>query len=939
MMGKQAATTSPVYAIVDLETTGTNWKNQARIIQIGCVLVQDNQIIHQFETKVNPGVAIPSAVQQLTGIHQRDLQSAPTFDELAPSIYAMLTDTTFVAHNVNFDFSFLNMELVKAGYPELTIPAIDTVTLSQILMPTAPSFRLRDLTSYLGIEHDNPHSASSDAEATAILLMDLMRRLHELPTLTLTKLAELNLKLPEQTAVMFARELAIREAAPVNLDNAHYVSNGIVLHKIRPRTVEHPHRKFPYPRTKKQKATFFGDKYQYRPVQAKLMNSIYNQFRQPDGSQQLVIEAGTGTGKTLGYLVPLSYLAYPHGQIIISTVTNVLQKQLAQVVNEQLGELLPFQLQAVIVKGNQHYIHLGKYVRSLSMNEDGANVQLLKARLLVWLTQTTTGDLDELNLNSMRSPYFSTIQHHGLHTVTPDEPFYRDDFLIRRQQALQTANIVITNHAYLVEHAAELTNEQQASYLVVDEAQHLSHSVMRHSRLTIEFAKLATALNQLKNLVSQRDEHNLRAVFAKLPLGSYNIELLQTDLGAVEQALEEFQTALLNQLPASQATTGYVEAMVPVAAIAEILDFTQPLMIGLEQALASVQLHFNALQRLFDGRRDSWLSLDRYQMNQFSSHFAVLGQANDELHRLANGVDDEAAAFWVSYIEGNELGNLKLSGGLLAQNHYLSTHVYPHFKAMVFTGATLFTSQRSAYLYQQLDLDPTTVKTKHFGSPFDYEQQTELLIASDAVEPSLESEYLDYLATTIAEITTQNPCQTMILFNSLVTIEQVYSRLRKTSLFDQRDILAQGINGNRDKLLKQFATGTDSVLLGAASFWEGIDLPEDQLQLLIVTRLPFDSPDDVLVKAQHEHLKRQGKSPFYQVDLPQMIMRMRQGIGRLLRTDRDYGTVVILDPRLITRRYGKSVLKMLPQGMPVTTIPTRQLAGRVKKFLKTHGAV
>ncbi|MCQ2569406.1 MAG: ATP-dependent DNA helicase, partial [Limosilactobacillus sp.] len=136
-----------------------------------------------------------------------------------------------------------------------------------------------------------------------------------------------------------------------------------------------------------------------------------------------------------------------------------------------------------------------------------------------------------------------------------------------------------------------------------------------------------------------------------------------------------------------------------------------------------------------------------------------------------------------------------------------------------------------------------------------------------------------------------------------------------------------------------FATGTDSVLLGAASFWEGIDLPEDQLQLLIVTRLPFDSPDDVLVKAQHEHLKRQGKSPFYQVDLPQMIMRMRQGIGRLLRTDRDYGTVVILDPRLITRRYGKSVLKMLPQGMPVATIPTSQLAGRVKKFLRTHGAV
>ena len=211
-----------------------------------------------------------------------------------------------------------------------------------------------------------------------------------------------------------------------------------------------------------------------------------------------------------------------------------------------------------------------------------------------------------------------------------------------------------------------------------------------------------------------------------------------------------------------------------------------------------------------------------------------------------------------------------------------------------------------------------------------------MYIAKDALEPEQTSQYVDYLAQTIAEITIANPCQTMILFNSLVTIEQVYSRLRNTGLFDQRDILAQGITGNRDKILKQFATGTDSVLLGAASFWEGIDLPEDQLQLLIITRLPFDSPDQVMVKAQHEHLKAQGQSPFYQADLPRMIMRMRQGIGRILRTEDDYEITIVLDPRLINRRYGKSVLNMLPENLPVDQVATNQLANLVKKFLKNH---
>ena len=197
----------PIYSVVDLETTGTSVNHGDRIIQIGCVLVQDGEVINHFETKINPRVAVPRQITQLTGIKNNDVRDAPLFEDVAGTLYSLLSGTIFVAHNVNFDFPFLNAELERAGYPPLSIKAIDTVTLSQILMPTAKSYRLRDLTSSLSIEHDHPHSAVSDAEATAHLLVDLMKQLRELPTLTLEKLVELKLNLPQQTTMILEQEL------------------------------------------------------------------------------------------------------------------------------------------------------------------------------------------------------------------------------------------------------------------------------------------------------------------------------------------------------------------------------------------------------------------------------------------------------------------------------------------------------------------------------------------------------------------------------------------------------------------------------------------------------------------------------------------------------------------------------------------------------------
>lgn len=931
---------APIYSVVDLETTGTNVNHGDRIIQIGCVLVQDGEIINHFETKINPREKIPRSIVQLTGIEDKDVRKAPLFEDIAGTIYSLLAETTFVAHNVNFDFPFLNAELERAGYPSLSIPAIDTVTLSQILLPTAKSFRLRDLTSSLHIEHAHPHSAVSDAEATADLLNDLLKRVQELPTLTLEKITQLKLNLPQQTAGVFDTELQRRRKSPQPLSEELYVSHGIVLHKSRPITANGQREKHKYPSTKKAKEKLYGDILRLRPVQAKMMNSIYNNYTH-DEPKNMIVEAGTGVGKTLGYLFPLSYVAYPDKKIVVSTATNILQQQIIDISIAQLNKVLPFKMNSVIIKGNAHYIDVARFVHSLSVIEDSKLVQLLKAKILVWLLSTQSGDLDELNLNSQQSPYFTEIRHQGIRSLNPANAFYHDDFLVRREKRLHQADIIITNHAYLVAHAQELGDGTRRPYLVIDEAQHLSESILKRSRRTFNFQKLRTAVHIMSGLVNNGNDRNLTDIFAEQALGSYNVELLRGDLNAVEEAVDLFQQALYRQYMASATSNPdneLIEQPLQNDQVISLLDISGPVMMKLEQALSSVQLHFSALSHLFSSQADRWLLSDRYLMSQFQSQLAKLIEADQTLNEFNETLQQqgEAAAFWITIRQSSEQSALQLSGGLLEATHYLTKNVYPYFAQPLFVGATLFTSPRSQYLYHQLDLERNNTLTRRFASPYNYKQNAKLLIAEDAPVPSAQnnSDYIKYLSDTIYQLTKNADYQTMILFNSLVMIEQVYSQLRETDLFDQRDILAQGITGNRDKILKQFSGGKNSILLGASSFWEGIDLPESALELLIITRLPFDSPDEIMNRAHNKLLQQQGKNPFYHSELPKATMRLRQGIGRLLRTEDDHGVAVVLDPRLQTRRYGKTILSSLPTDLPVNSKKTADLISITQKFLQ-----
>lgn len=929
------------YAVVDIETTGTSVKDGDRVIQIGCAFVKHGQVINHYSTKINPGRQIPANITHLTSITNREVAKAPYFDDVAGALYGMLQGTVFVAHNVNFDFPFLNAEFSRVGYPPLQIEAIDTVTLTQILFPTLTSFRLRDLSAHFKIEHDQPHTADSDADATAILLIRLLAQLTTLPINTLRQLVNLNLSLPADTSQVFDVALAAARKQPTQLPAGQYVRSRLVLHEATaPQAIDLGQPRA-YPKSKAAKLKLWGTAVEWRDSQAKMMNHIFNNYSHED-TKNLIIEAPTGIGKTLGYAVPFAFLSQTGKATVISTQTTLLQEQFMTETLPKLRAMVPFAINAVAVKGSQHYLDLSRFAATLTIPERSQQSQFLKARILVWLLQTQTGDLDELHLNSYRAQLFEEICHRGLKSLNPKDLFYEDDYLRRMDQRIRQANMVIVNHAYLTQHAAQLDVLLGRPYLLVDEAQHLPTVATSDHRNTVKFHELASALHHAQATIFNQHEHHLTEMFSEDGAATAALQQLASVLLKLDADLDQFEQGLYRQfLLAAQVNSHgqrILEQLVDNTQLQKLLQDGNPIFNALMTEADLLPNALSKVQTRFEKQLNKWLNSDVALMHEFTQTVADVQDRLEQLAQFAVELGDAETTnvYWLRQNQYGDSASLELSGGLLMATGWLKEHVYSHFQLPTFTGATLFTSTRANYLMTQLDLDKEDTVTKRLPERFDYEQQARLFVATDAPIPNLRKPDVQYRywAETIAKLAKKTHRQTLVLFNSLAAVSGVYTALTHGLVNDNQTVFAQGETGSREKNLKRFSTESNGILLGAASYWEGIDLPKDALELVIITKLPFDSPTDLLVAATNARLEAAGHNAFYASALPKATLRLRQGIGRLIRTPKDRGVIVVLDSRLVNKRYGSTMQKALPKGLTVVPKRTDEIITQTNNFFR-----
>lgn len=927
-----------VYAVVDLEATGGSVGADERIIQFACVLIKNGKAIHQFESLVNPDKSIPRAIKNLTGISNNDVKKAPYFEELAPMILSLLEDTVFVAHNVGFDFRFLNEQLKAHGFKELKNPAIDTVELTQILYPTLDSFQLENIASYLDYDLSDAHDALADAKATAHIFISLFNYAKSLPLVTLEKLTELAACTTHETELFFKRALERAKKYVKPLRDDLVVVNQIAIKT--PKKSSHSDRqaqmRVEYPQTKEEKERYLKNDYIYRDVQGEMMDTIHHYLNQAPSIEKLAIEAPPGIGKTMGYMFPIAFHKKNKHPVVVSTHTTVLQTQLLTQTLPDLEEILGRDIQATLVKSRSHYISLSIFERWLKFIQAKDSEAYLSMRILVWLTQTTTGDLSEINAGShLDLTFWQEIR------VTQNQPidshWQAYDFYERIKQSIKNSEVIITNHHFL---AYDWQSKEPVipslEYLVVDEAHHFPEIVTQVSTQAIHGIELLSQLEKMGSLnentgilqlVNQLEKDNVIEAVELLKIVR-TTELIKESWESIFQSfLAYYEEGTFSPQRDSQ----FIENILDI----EQLDFKRKRVLknidrGLEEFIYVGQKISKYASESFDelSTTNQLLLIELGKLTTFMTSWKQSFQILFDLKKQQTN-----ALRWVSYLPKHIENSFQFHALQWGEGHSLIDYLANHSK-VIFTSSTLSYQDSEQYFSDQLKNLP--LKFLQLPSPFDYGKQVRVMLPENNINPKnlRNEEYALILAKELTAILKDTSANTIVLFRSLAILREVYEILSQTDELSDYMLLAQSISGTRNRILKNFKKHQPAIILGADSFFEGINLPEEELELVILTRLPFPAPDTPIMQLKAEYLKKYQLNPFTHEYLPQAVLKFKQAFGRLIRNEADKGVLVVLDERFLTANYSKVFTKALPNGVPIEIYKNNELGIQIQKFIE-----
>ena len=884
----------------------------------------------RFLTFADPGRPLTPPIMRLTGIRDDDLLAAPLSQE-AVALFVTFAfrdgPPCFVGHNVGFDVSFLE----RAGMPT-GAETLDTAELASVLLPSASSYALQRLAADAAIVPDAAHRALDDAVTSALVLGHLARIARDLPADVLGEIAALSELISPSTADFFrdAAGTATRDAWSDDAEQRRGLlrsaPRGIAIDRL-PGAArsEDPDAARASPISVANAFASDGPlarsvvEYEDRPQQRELAEAIERTFS--DGGA-LVAEAGTGVGKSIAYLVPAIAAALVGERVIVSTHTLPLQDQLVRKDAPAVQAALGTDVAVAVLKGRSNYLCPRRWqiLRGAVTTREEAR---LICKTLVWRTETESGDRAELNLMRGEGELWSRISANDESCDqrrckrTPGENCY----LQRAREGAAGAGIVVVNHALLLQDARMRgALLPQAEHLVIDEAHRLEDVATDTFGLELYEPRLRRDL--------QRVGHSPAVTSAlRDPARAEPAERIRAE---IERAAER-TTEVFDALGA---------LLVPVAGPAEDrIRITAGLRASDERWLP-VEL---AGERLADAIAGIAFAAERIRNlggaaaptpgaptpsgaptpeDELAELEAAMGELAGARAAITRGLHEPRSSDIV-WLDRDADGALALHvaqahlGGLIKR-----TLVDAH-RAVVFTSATLAVAGSFDFALDRFGI-PDVADALAVGSPFDHQRQALLVLPVDIVLPS-EERFIEEAARVVEDVARALGGRTLVLFTSHASLRDAAARLGALES-EGLAVLTQGVDGSRRALLERFRQGR-AVLLGTQSFWEGVDLPGDVLRCVVIARLPFSVPDDPLVQGRAERYD----DPFLDFQLPQAALRLRQGFGRLIRTKTDYGAVVLLDRRVVTRDYGELLLGSLPDAR-TEHLPLDGIAARVSAW-------
>lgn len=756
------------FAVVDLETAGNN-KNKDSIIQLGIVIVQNFKVIETYTTFLSDETELTPFIKELTSIETSMLENAPRFEEVAHEIAALLDGCIFTAHNVEFDFGFLQAAFNKCGIRYNPNHLLDTVELAKIFLPTLERLQLNEIAQALGLDLSNAHRADADALATAELLIHLLRKITGLNTETQKQLYHLSKALKYSLSdVLFSIIAESADRQPADLD--HYRSFFMKRPPQMDRAVE------PITVTELYESYISYSGKEYREEQLRLANEIFEGLEQDDN---LVVEAYTGVGKTLAFLIAsIIFYSLFGRKVLISTSKKILQNQILADELKVLERAAGLSIGATSLKGKENYLNLDAFELLLSLEESNTEIVQLKMKLLVWLLETDTGDLAEIHLKGPERAYYRTasIQAGEL----SNHLFFNRALAEARQSAF-----TVTNHYFLMECLDHLPG---TGSIIVDEAHQLKRSLEERMKTTFSYQAMKFFIGQIgtagqERLLTTYFNHN----------DEMSVYLLEDILKHLNQNIDRiFGAAAAGNL---EDMHHHIEVSIHHASI----------FLGTIRGTQNYQVLYNHMhhyQKML-GSMERGIRTGNYSLEADRNLQKIKIHIHEgDLTELRTKVSSVKSTVMLS-------GTLEVNGSF---NHLDYWYGEAHFKTLVIRNEALF---RQTKIFVPEDIPA-------------YDVQDDDFIAT----------IVEYIAIYLSE-TNQ---KLMVLFSNFELLDKVYEYTEDIETFEDFVILKQSRATTTEKLLAQFNQLDRCVLLGTSSFNEGINIQTAGTKCLMLTKLPFPVP-------------------------------------------------------------------------------------------------
>ncbi len=910
----------------DFETTGLDHQND-KIIEVAAIKFIDGEIADRYVELVNPGMSIPSAITEITGISDKMVRLSPSEELIIDDLLSFIGDNPLVAHNIHFDEKFLYQLCNRLGRDVLENAQYDTLQLARSVLYDQPVFNLSALSEYFGLSSKGAHRAEKDTENTGLIFLELVHEVSKYPLETISRVNSMikGTSIPNQKLY-------------VNLGN-ELTKNGDLkaglLKLDKPRKLMS--NTFSYLGDKNiseiSSEQVFGDNgllslshpnFESRPNQQKYAQMV-DEMINADQSKG-VIEAGTGLGKSMAYLfgaIRKSSDFEEDGPTIIACNTKHLQDQLFYKDLPILSQALDVPLNAVKLKGRKNYLCKTRFnwLVSDSRTLDPIDLEAL-IPIIFWLYWTKTGDLGEC------AGFFNSRRNWLKSAICSDTGYCTGEICSRNdgcyygklKRSLFQAQVIVVNHSLLMTDISQKGLLPEYSSVVIDEAHNLTKSA--YDQFKVEWAE-------------QQVNYQLQTIDPSFPRSARWNNIIQSisdvnpDIGDDRDYLKEMVSNAKSCLDKMMKglTNENENRFKP-----ENTYQDQPIFGNIDKVHGPIQNEIKEMKSALEQVLSAVTRIQKIvlEMDNKRTEYPILHSALDRGLDTVSGLIDSLVTLtenqdpeWVYWIEGeyrrrsngNDTLILSLHASMIDVSDALRKSFFDKINSCILTSATLKIQNSFDYFLRRVGLDNDgDVSSKEFLSPFYYNEQVTYYQYGGSKDLSNSPAGIGDVVYHLHNLFDK---RIMVLFTSIRALTDTAKYLK--TLPDGRNLplFAQVRGASRPSIIKGMHQTSNGILFGTNSFWEGVDLPGELLEILVLVKLPFDVPSEPLVRSYSDHVNKMGGNSFIDYSLPETAIRFRQGFGRLIRTSYDSGKFVCLDNRIVLKRYGSILSQSLPVEMNI----------------------